>query len=221
MCSRKFPFYILKLITMKKLTKTFLASAALTLAAGSAFAESFQVNGTVTDNACVLKFFPNGGTVSSVNIPIGNITVQDLGLAVGYPTNNNTGVPITIKAQTAAGTVCSVNNQGVTITQFNTIWDVGTAAKLVIPNFGTKAANAQSSANGPAANVTIDLLPSGTNAKTTGLDLAGANAAAQHGLSAAALATGQVFTAKFFKTNTTRATAGSVAVNYTATAIYN
>lgn len=206
---------------IKNLSKTLIASAALTLAAGSAFAETFQVNGTVTDNACVLKFFPNGGTVSSVNIPIGNITVQDLGLTVGYPVNNNTGVPITIKAQTAAGTACSVNLSGVPITQFNTTWDVGTATKIVVPNFGTKAANAQSSANGPAANVTIDLLPSGTGAKATGLDLAGTTAAAQHGLSAVALATGQVFTAKFFKTNTTRATAGSVAVNYTATATYN
>lgn len=206
---------------IKNLSKTLIASAALTLAVGSAFAETVQVNGTVTDNACVLKFFPNGGTVSSVNIPIGNITVQDLGLTVGYPVNNNTGVPITIKAQTAAGTACSVNLLGVPITQFNTTWDVGTATTIVVPNFGTKAANAQSSANGPAANVTIDLLPSGTGAKVTGLDLAGTTAAAQHGLSAVALATGQVFTAKFFKTNTTRATAGSVAVNYTATATYN
>lgn len=207
---------------IKNLSKTLIASAALTLAVGSAFAETFQVNGTVTDNACVLKFFPNGGTVSSVNIPIGNITVQDLGLTVGYPVNNNPGVPITIKAQTVAGTACSVNQQGVAITQFNTTWDVGTAGKIVVPNFGTKAFNAQASANGPALHVTIDLLPSGPGTpKATGLDLAGTTPATQHGLSAVALAAGQVFTAKFFKTNTTRATAGIVAVNYTATAIYN
>ena len=205
---------------LKNLSKTLIASAALTLAAGSAYAETFQVNGTVTDIACVLKFFPNGGTVSSVNIPIGNITVQDLGLSVGYPATNNPGVPITIKAETAAGTACSVNNAGTTITTFNTTWDT-TGPKVDVANFGRKANNAQSQANGPAANVTIDLLPSGTNAKTTGLDLAGTTALLQHGLSPVALATGQVFTAKFFKINTTRATAGSVAVNYTATATYN
>ena len=205
---------------IKNLSKTLIASTVLTLAAGSAFAETLGATGTVTAAAtCTLRFFASAAPntpVTSVTLPTGT-TITDLGRTVGHPTSNNSGTEFSIKAQTSTGAACNTGTTpGVVVTQFNTTW-AATGTPIVVPGFGSKAANTVTAG---AANVTIDLIPSGTGAKTTGLDLAGADAAAQHGLGAANLATGQTFTAKYIKTNTTIATAGTVTVSYTVTAGY-
>ena len=205
---------------LKNLSKVVIATAVLTGTIGSAFAENIGFTGIVTNGVCTLRFYNAGVVTSSVGLP--PISTTDMGTSIGYPAATvNPGVAINIKAETAGGTVCNLATlgSGVLVTTFNTKWQTNGGTEGVVTGYGTKALNA--AASGAAANVTIDLVPSGTNAFTTGLNLAGTTALTQHGLSPAALATGQTFTAKYLKTNTTAATGGNVAVNYTVTAEYN
>ena len=201
---------------LKNLSKTLIASAALALVAGSAFAEAYSITGTVVAATCTLKFFANGlGTSGTSFVMPSSPSTADLGTAVGFPTGTNAGWSIVIKAQTAANGVCV--STGVLGTTFNTTWTA--AGTPFATTSGQKAGNTATVT--PATNVTIDLLPVGSLTRAlTGLDLAGATSAAQHGLSTALLATGQTFTAKYFKPNTTLATAGAVKVDYTVTAAY-
>jgi len=203
------------------LSKALIATAAMTVTAGSAFAENLGVTGIVTNGVCNLRFYANNALTTTVVLP--SISTVDMGTTVGYPAATvNPGVAITIKAETAGGTACNLAVAGATtlVTQFNTKWQTNGGTEGVVTGYGTKALNA-ATASGAAANVTIDLVPSGTNAFTTGLNLSGTTAIAQHGLSPVALATGQTFTAKYLKTNSNVATGGNVAVNYTVTAEYN
>jgi hypothetical protein len=201
---------------LKNLSKTLIASAALALVAGSAFAEAYSITGTVVAATCTLKFFANGSAVSGASfIMPSSPSTAELGTTVGFPTSSNTGWNIVIKAQTATNGVCV--STGVGSTTFNTTW-TATGTPFATTS-GQKAGNTATAT--PATNVTIDLLPVGSATRAlTGLDLAGANSAAQHGLSNALLATGQTFTARYFKPNTTVATAGAVSVDYTVTAAY-
>lgn len=208
--------------SLNNLSKTLLASAVLTLAAGSTFAESLGATGTVAAGvACSLKFITGANTYTNeITLPTGT-TTSDLGLTVGYPTSNNNGTEFTIKAEGQAnGSTCdNGGTAGVRVTQFNTTFaSAGTLIPLTA--FGSKAPNTEAAANA-ATGVTIDLVPKTGTRTTTGLNLAGVGSGNQHGQAAANLATGQVFTAKYIKTTTAAATAGKVTVAYTVTAAYN
>jgi len=210
MCSRKFPFFILKAITMKSSLKTLriaLASTALiSVFAPNAQAEDFQFSGSVTAVACSL------GVYSST--------------AGGSPNNSVSINPVSLTA--INGTSGSAGSTAFYVGVPSGCATGGTNGTF---NTGFSALNASTNKKAPntgdATGVTFDITTgSGTGLKSlevTATPPANSAAATQQtGLSATGVANRQAFAIRYLKTAGTgvSVTAGTVVSTFVATGFY-
>jgi hypothetical protein len=206
MCSRKFPFYILKEITMKNFTKALAALAALSVVGTSAFAQTtLKVEGNVKAATCALSaYLASAPTVAVLSIPMPDITPGVLGLAVGAIKTTAYTTAFLVKP---TSTTCLSSGP---LGSFNVNFSTAT----LDANVNTRAAN-----TGTATGVTTDLIQTASIGTGAGLTIptTPTTGALQHALANQAIATGTglAFTARYYKTTTAPAVAGTVTTTYT------
>ena len=200
---------------MKNLTKTLLASAVLTLAAGSAFAQ-LTPSGTALAPTCTIGFSTTAAGAATAALPI---TLPPVPRGV-------------VNALTAAGPIKAAAYKTTFFVKPIDTTCVGGAsgtfnvyfsASAADTNNVKKASNTTTSAD-KALNLVIDLIPTTATTKATadlGMDMTLTTAADQHGMAAVNITNGALSVdARYWKT-TTAVTAGTnVSGRFTATIEY-
>ena len=192
---------------MKNLTKTLLASAALSLAAGSAFAQTstLTVTGNTKAATCALgAYLATAPTVVVTSFALPDISTAALGTTVGPINAANYTKEFLIKPTSST---CISSGTGGT---FNASF----SATNTDANVPTRAKN-----NGTATGITVDLVQTASASTGTGLSIptAPTTGAIQHGLANQPIATGTglAFTARYYKTLVAASSVGSVTTSFT------
>jgi len=184
---------------IKNLSKTLIASAALTLAAGSAFA-NLDVQGSVLPSTCALGVFSTTAAATEATITLPNITTAQLKNAVGGITTVGLNTAFYVKP----------TNRSCTST--GTTFNVNFYATSVDTNVNTRVAN-----SGTATGVTTDLIQTNLVSSGVGMTIgtAATTAATQHGVAAAIILSGSLaFSVRYYKTTTATAGVGTVITSY-------
>ena len=191
---------------MKNLTKTLLASAALSLAAGSAFAQStLSVTGATKAATCALgAYLATAPNTAVTTFALPDISTAALGTTVGPINAANYTKEFLIKPTLST---CISSGTGGT---FNASF----SATNTDANVPTRARN-----TGTATGITVDLVQTASASTGTGLSIptTPTTGALQHGLANQPIATGTglAFTARYYKTLATASSVGTVSTSFT------
>lgn len=212
---------------MKNSLKTLSAVVLFAAAGSSVFAQavssSVTIDGTVNSAICTMFLSSSAtGTTPLTTVTLnGTASIFDLNVsAIPTPIAARNTNAIYVTPKTSAGTLCApTTSTGAPATTWNT-----KITATPDTNVAVKAKNLATVS--PATNVTIDLFPATGTRTLSGLNLAGATAVLQHGISNATVVTTGTqgsfqFTPQLIKLATGTAGSGAVQVSYTFTSDFN
>lgn len=196
---------------MKNLSKTLLASAALTLAAGSAFAD-LTANGAMATATCALGFSATSAGNATANL---TITVPTVSTAQ-------------VNALAAAGPIKDTFHKTTFFVKPISTSCISSGGAGTFNVYFTSSSNTAKAANTatttPASNLTIDLVPTSPTSIATadsGMDLTKLTAATQHGMTNALISSGNFSVdARYWKTSALTTTGSNVTSVFVANSEY-